>query len=139
MMGFGREEKPVSKRVTKEIIEASLKNQFSPEFLNRLDDLIYFNPLTKADVKEIARLQLELLPLQITDPLLDFIVENGYSDEYGARNIARFIKNNISVKVADAILNKRVPKGDSESLYKPRIVQGEVKIVGTKKYQSSSL
>ena len=139
MMGFGREEKPVSKRVTKEIIEASLKNQFSPEFLNRLDDLIYFNPLTKGDVKEIARLQLELLPLQITDPLLDFIVENGYSDEYGARNIARFIKNNISVKVADAILNKRVPKGDAESLYKPRIVQGEVKIVGTKKYQSSSL
>tara|TARA_R110002051_G_scaffold11808_5_gene42565 strand:+ start:2063 stop:3400 length:1338 start_codon:yes stop_codon:yes gene_type:complete len=138
-MGFGRGEEEVTKEITKEVIEKSLKNKFSPEFLNRLDDLIYFNPLSKEEVKDIARLQLEELPLQITEPLLTFIVDKGYSLEYGARNIARFIKNNISVKVADAILHKLVPKDDPFGLYKPRIIDGEVTIVGTKKYEVSSL
>ena len=138
-MGFGRGEEEVTKEITKEVIEKSLKNKFSPEFLNGLDDLIYFNPLSKEEVKDIARLQLEELPLQITEPLLTFIVDKGYSLEYGARNIARFIKNNISVKVADAILHKLVPKDDPFGLYKPRIIDGEVTIVGTKKYEVSSL
>jgi ATP-dependent Clp protease ATP-binding subunit ClpA len=138
-MGFDRGAEQVTSKVTREVIETSLKKKFSPEFLNRLDDIIYFNPLSKEHVKEIAKLQLEELPIQITDPLLSFIVENGYSDEYGARNIARFIKNNISIKVADAILHKLVPKNDPHGLYKPRIIEGEVKIVGTEKYQASSL
>ena len=138
-MGFGRNEEVVTKEVTKEVIENSLKKKFSPEFLNRLDDLIYFNPLTKEEVKDIARLQLEELPIQVTESLLTYIVDNGYSLEYGARNISRFIKNNISVKVADAILRKLVPKDDPFGLYKPRIIDGEVKIVGTQKYEASSL
>lgn len=138
-MGFNRGDEVISKDITKEIIESSLKKKFSPEFLNRLDDIIYFNPLSKEDVKQIARLQLEELPVIITDPLLNFVVEGGYSDEYGARNIARFIKNNISIKIADAILNKLVPKDDPHGLYKPRIIDGEMKIVGTQKYQTSSL
>jgi ATP-dependent Clp protease ATP-binding subunit ClpA len=69
--------------------------------------------------------------------LLDFIVENGYSNEYGARNIARFIKNNITVKIADAVLGKRVPKVDGD-MYTPRIVKGELTIVNTKKYKEAS-
>ena len=138
-MGFGRVDEVVTKEITREVIEKSLKKKFSPEFLNRLDDTIYFNPLSKEEVKDIARLQLEQLPIQITEPLLTYIVDNGYSLEYGARNIARFIKNNISVKVADAILNKLVPKDDPYGLYKPRIIDGEVKIVATQKYEASSL
>jgi|TARA_A100000172_G_scaffold72743_1_gene53995 ATP-dependent Clp protease ATP-binding subunit ClpA len=138
-MGFGRVDEVVTKEITREVIEKSLKKKFSPEFLNRLDDTIYFNPLSKEEVKDIARLQLEQLPIQVTEPLLTYIVDNGYSLEYGARNIARFIKNNISVKVADAILNKLVPKDDPYGLYKPRIIDGEVKIVATQKYEASSL
>ena len=139
-MGFGRTAAgEPTKAVAREVIETSLKKNFSPEFLNRLDEIIYFNSLRKEDVKEIARLQLEKLPLQITDPLLNFVVEGGYSAEYGARNIARFIKNNVSIKVADAILNKQIPKQGEDALYKPRIIDNEMQIVGTKKYQSSSL
>ena len=96
-----------------------------------------FNSLSKAEVREIAQLQLEDLPIKATDPLIDFIVDNGFSAEYGARNIARFIKNNISDKIADAILNKLVPKKDG-AYYTPRIVKGEVKIINTQKYNVSS-
>jgi len=81
--------------------------------------------------------QLEDLPIKTTKSLIDFVAEKGYSQEYGARNIARFIKNNVSDKIADAILNRLVPKKEEE-YYTPRIIQGEVKIVDTKKFNVSS-
>ena len=96
-----------------------------------------FNSLTKAEVKKIAELQLEELPIKVTDSLVNFIVDNGFSPEYGARNIARFIKNNISDKIADEILNKRIPK-KGNPYYIPRIVKGAVKIIDTQKYNVSS-
>ena len=135
-MGFDRSEE-IEQNVTDSIIRKSVKKHFSPEFLNRIDDIVVFNSLSKAEVREIAQLQLEELPIKATDPLIDFIVDNGFSAEYGARNIARFIKNNISDKIADAILNKLVPKKDG-AYYTPRIVKGEVKIINTQKYNVSS-
>jgi ATP-dependent Clp protease ATP-binding subunit ClpA len=135
-MGFDRSEE-IEQNVTDSIIRKSVKKHFSPEFLNRIDDIVVFNSLSKAEVREIAQLQLEDLPIKATDPLIDFIVDNGFSAEYGARNIARFIKNNISDKIADAILNKLVPKKDG-AYYTPRIVKGEVKIINTQKYNVSS-
>lgn len=119
---------------TEHTLIKSVKNHFSPEFLNRIDDIVVFNSLTKQNIKDIAELQLEELPIEKTKSLVDYVVENAYSKEYGARNIARFIKNNISVKVADAILNKEVPVKDG-TYYTPRIVKGEVKIINTKKYE----
>jgi ATP-dependent Clp protease ATP-binding subunit ClpA len=139
MVGFSNtDSNSTSKKVTNEIIHNSIKRDFSPEFLNRLDDIIFFNRLTKKEVREIASLQLDVIPIKKTDALVDFVVEKGYSEEYGARNIARFIKNNISDKVADAILEKLVPKKEEE-FYTPRIVKGEVKIINTRKYQTSSV
>ena len=135
-MGFDRSEE-IEQNVTDSIIRKSVKKHFSPEFLNRIDDIVVFNSLSKAEVREIAQLQLEDLPIKATDPLIDFIVDNGFSAEYGARNISRFIKNNISDKIADAILNKLVPKKDG-AYYTPRIVKGEVKIINTQKYNVSS-
>ena len=127
-----------TKKVTNEIIKNSIKRNFSPEFLNRLDDIIFFNRLTPKEVREIASLQLDNIPVEQTDALLNYVVDKGYSEEYGARNIARFIKNNISDKVADAILGKLIPK-KTGNLYTPRIVKGTVKIINTKKYQTSSV
>ena len=134
-VGFGarQEQKP---EMTDEVIRASVKRHFSPEFLNRIDDIVVFRSLTSSAVREIARLQLEDLPIKITKPLVDFVAKGGYSEEYGARNIARFIKNNVSDKVADAILNRLVPKKDEE-YYTPRIVNGKVKIVDTKEYDGN--
>ena len=135
-LGFGAPEE-MSKEVTAEVIKTSIKNRFSPEFLNRIDDIIYFNPLTKKDVKKIAALELGKIPIKQTEKLIEYVVDNGYSQEYGARNIARFIKNNVSIKVADAILDKKVPKKEGE-FYTPRMVDGQVRIIDTKKYEVSS-
>jgi len=135
-LGFGALEE-MSKEVTAEVIKTSIKNRFSPEFLNRIDDIIYFNPLTKKDVKKIAALELGKIPIKQTEKLIEYVVDNGYSQEYGARNIARFIKNNVSIKVADAILDKKVPKKEGE-FYTPRMVDGQVRIIDTKKYEVSS-
>ena len=136
-VGFIKE-KEITSEVSSEIIKESVRRHFSPEFLNRLDETVLFTSLSKHEVKEITSLQLDLVPIIKTKPLIDFVVENGYSQEYGARNIQRFIKNNVAIKVADQILNKRVPKEDGD-LYTPKIVRGEVTIVNTKKYKTSSL
>lgn len=134
-VGFGarQEQQP---EMTDEVIRSSVKRHFSPEFLNRIDDIVVFRSLTPKAVREIARIQLEDLPIKITNPLLDYVAKGGYSQEYGARNIARFIKNNVSDKVADAILHRLVPKKDEE-YYTPRIVNGKVKIVDTKEYDAN--
>jgi DNA polymerase III delta prime subunit len=137
-VGFNRKDDEVTQEVSSEVIRGSIKSHFSPEFLNRLDELVLFNTLTRSEVRQITELQLENLPIVPTKALLDYIVDGGYSLEYGARNIERFIKNNVSVPIADAILNKLVPKKDG-AYYKPRITKGEVKIVDVEKFQTSSL
>ena len=135
-MGFDKSQE-ITQDITDNIITNSVKKHFSPEFLNRIDDIVLFNSLNKTEVREIAKIQLALLPIKATNPLIDFVVEHGYSAEYGARNIARFIKNNITDKIADAVLHKLIPKKDGD-YYLSRIVKGEVKIIDTKKYNVSS-
>jgi len=137
-VGFGERKKEVAEDLSEEVIRTSVKRHFSPEFLNRIDEIVLFKALTREDVKEIAKIQLEELPIKATKSLVDFVADKGYSQEYGARNIARFIKNNVSDKIADAILNRLVPKKEEE-YYTPRIVDGEVRIVDTKKYNVSSM
>jgi len=128
----------MSQEVAETVIDEAIKRHFSPEFLNRIDGIVQFKSLTKKDVKEIARMHLEELPIKVTEPLLNYVVDHGYSREYGARNIARFIKNNISDKIADAILNRLIPNKEDE-YYTPRLVKGEVKIIDTKKFSTSSV
>lgn len=128
----------IAPEITDSIVRKSVKKHFSPEFLNRLDEIIVFDSLTKDDAKKITQLQLMDLPIKHTESLINFVVDKGFSSEYGARNIARFIKNNVSDKIADAILNRKVPKKEGE-YYTPRIVKGELKIIDTKKYTESSV
>ena len=135
-MGFENTQADPQK-VIESIVLDSVKDHFSPEFLNRIDDIVLFDTLTKEQVSEIAQLQLEDLPIEATDSLVSYIVDKGYSVEYGARNISRFIKNNVSDKIADAILNKLVPKKDGE-YYTPRIYKDGMKIINTQKYNVSS-
>ncbi len=106
-------------------IEESFKKEFSPEFINRIDDIIYFNQLTVKDAEEIAKLNLKKLPIKITKKLVSHIVDNSYSPEYGARNIKRFIKQNVTLKLADQILS-----GCSSELYKPKFKSGELQVEG---------
>lgn len=98
---------------SKEDIQKAFKDRFAPEFINRLDSVIYFNSLKKEDARKIVRLQLKELPIKVTKKLVDWVTNEAFSEEYGARNIKRFIKNNISIKIADEIL-----KGGKDVKYK---------------------
>jgi ATP-dependent Clp protease ATP-binding subunit ClpA len=102
LVGFGDSDQTYE--ASKRIIDTEFKNYFSPEFINRLDNIIYFNQLTKEDAAGITRLCLKKLPIKTTKRLVDYIVEGSFSLEYGARNIKRFIRSNVTIKLADKIL-----------------------------------
>lgn len=129
-LGFDRTNSVPSKESRRETVMGAVKKHFSPEFLNRIDDIIYFSHLSEKEVKQIAKIQLEKLPVEVGNNLINYVVSGGYSEEYGARNIARFIKKNVSIQVADAILNGLYPK-KFENGYKTRITNGSVKIIDT--------
>jgi ATP-dependent Clp protease ATP-binding subunit ClpA len=131
-LGFGDEEVTFSNM--KEKVVESVKKHFSPEFLNRLDHFITFDALDEKSVKKIISLELKGVPIRKHKCLIDYILEKSFSEEYGARNIKRFIKTEVSVKVADAILNNLVPKKRG-SMYTPKIIDGELHIVDTIHYE----
>jgi ATP-dependent Clp protease ATP-binding subunit ClpA len=93
----------------------ALKKYFSPEFLNRLDEILIFNHLKKEDIKKIINLQLKTTreelekqdkELIISDEVMDYIIKEGYSREYGARHISRSLRKHILEKVAHLSLEK---------------------------------
>jgi DNA polymerase III delta prime subunit len=124
-LGFGNE--TVSVSACSDQILQSVKKKFPAEFLNRLDNYVFFNSLSRDDVAKITKLALNDIPITKTKALVDYIVDNGYSEEYGARNIRRFIKNNVATKIADAILDGQGPVTKS-GLYSGRIQKGELVI-----------
>lgn len=134
-VGFKPEE--ITYEKSKEDVEKSIKQKFSPEFINRIDSFVYFNSLTPENCLQIAKLSLKDIPIKRHVALLRFIVEKGYSQQYGARNIQRFVKNNIGVKVADMILKKRLPKKEGD-MYTPKIIKGELVIVDTVEMKNKS-
>lgn len=97
----------------KEAAMEAVKGHFRPEFINRIDEVVVFNPLTKDNIKGIADIQLQLLKnklekmdieLSITDKAMDKIINIGFDPEYGARPLKRAIKSQIESKIAKLIL-----------------------------------
>jgi len=123
-LGFGEEVKSFAES-SSDIMKA-FKNEFSPEFINRIDRVIMFNQLSVEDAKKIARLQLKKLPIRVTKRLVDFAVSGGYSQEYGARNLQRFIKTEITIKLANKILEENTRYSE----YKPVFTKGELSVEG---------
>lgn len=111
---------------TKRILLKQLKNKFPPEFLNRLDNIIYFNSLTNDNLKEIIKLEINKLKnrvinigfdLEYDDSIIDYILNNIKEEgEYGARPIMRAIQDNIEDKLTDTLL-----EGDYQQGYKFKI------------------
>ena len=122
-LGFSQDKVTVNS--SKNEIRKSVKRKFPAEFMNRIDNYVFFNTLQPEHVRKIATLALNNLPIKKHKALLDFIAENGYSEEYGARNIKRFIKNEVATVIAEALLSRKLPikKGD---LYTPKIVKGKL-------------
>ena len=94
---------------------------FRPEFINRVDDAVVFHPLGKEQIKDIARIQLEILQrrvkearigLQFDEDSLAFLVEVGYDPVYGARPLKRAIQQYVENPLAEAILSGDYVGGD---------------------------
>jgi ATP-dependent Clp protease ATP-binding subunit ClpA len=108
-MGFGQDD--ITYEENRDQITTTIKKTFTAEFLNRIDHFVFFNRLNEPSLRKIAKLEMAHLPVVKSKSLLDFVINNSNHHEYGARNIAKFIKNNIATKVADAILRKQLPLG----------------------------
>ena len=105
-----------------EAVMAELRGGFRPEFLNRLDEIILFKPLTKTDISNIIRLLMEDLNRRLIDRSLfveltqeaeKFIVENGYDPIYGARPLKRYLQKTVETLAAKVILADLVGSGDT--------------------------
>ena len=99
-----------------------LKAHFRPEFLNRLDEIIMFKPLTKTNIRSIIdllvkdvnrRLEEKELQIELTEAAKDFVVEGGYDPMYGARPLKRYLQKNVETLAARLILAGNVGRGDT--------------------------
>ena len=106
-----------NKENSNELVMNELKHTFKPEFINRIDEIIIFNPLAKKVVYNIVdkllnelelRLKDKLIKIDITDKAKDFIVDNAYDESFGARPIKRYIVSNIENLIASKIINDEI-------------------------------
>lgn len=104
------------------VIQDSLKKAFSPEFLNRLDDVIVFKSLDKEDIAKIVSIPLNDVvervkemgyELSIDDSLKEYLVEKGYDEKYGARPLNRAIQKYVEDPIAEKVLEGEINNGDS--------------------------
>lgn len=103
-------------------VEEALKRHFKAEFINRLDEIIVFNELTKSDCYDVAdilineliyRVNAQGYKLFVENSAMDIIVDQSYSKEYGARNIKRAISRHVEDLLSDAIISGEITKGDT--------------------------
>ncbi|HRY27807.1 MAG TPA: ATP-dependent chaperone ClpB [Candidatus Moranbacteria bacterium] len=103
-------------------IQAILKEQFKPEFLNRVDDIIIFHPLGKVVLEKIVELQIGLvqkrlseknIKLKVSSEAKTYLTQKGYDPIYGARPLKRVIQNEILDELAMQIIEKKVAEGDT--------------------------
>lgn len=118
-IGFNEEDKSDSV-IAKEKLDELLRDQFRPEFLNRIDDIIVFNPLKPEQIGDIVDLQLKLvsdrlreqrsLSIKVTDKAKEFLAKKGYDARFGARPLKRVIQNQILDNLAMKIVKGEVPE-----------------------------
>ena len=105
-----------------EMVMKELQNHFRPEFINRIDEVIIFNPLSKEVIFEILdkiifeieeRLKDKNIKIELTDKARDYLVESGYDVNYGARPLKRMVSRSIETLIANKIINNEVKYGDT--------------------------
>jgi len=117
----GEEKAKINAEEVKKKIRNSLKDNFKPEFLNRIDEIIIFDALTKEDISTIADLQIELVKkrlapkgiyIELDKSAKEYLVKNGYSSEYGARELKRLIQKSILDPLAQKIVGGEIKQGE---------------------------
>ena len=110
------------KEGTRDSIDQILKSTFRPEFLNRLDDIVMFTPLSHSNIGKIVdlmldklrgRLESQNLKLEVTDKAKDLVIEGGYDVTFGARPLKRYIESNIETPVARIIVGGNLSEGST--------------------------
>ena len=125
-VGFGTKAKEeAQEQNVLSVVQNALRKAFSPEFLNRVDDMIMFKSLKREDIHRIIDIELEKLLLRIgnlgyhvscTDAAKDFIVDKGYDEKFGARPLKRAIQKYIEDPLAEEIINANLQAGDTIAL-----------------------
>ena len=101
----------------KDKVNQLLHSSFRPEFLNRIDEIVYFNPLDKSTQYKVVEKMLNILvnrlkenyiSVEFTDKVKDYVLDNAYSFEFGARPIKRYVQNNIETIIATEIINGKI-------------------------------
>ncbi|MGI5883398.1 MAG: ATP-dependent chaperone ClpB [Candidatus Spyradocola sp.] len=104
----------------REKVEALLKTQFRPEFLNRIDEIVFYKPLMKSEIDRIVDLQIadlrrrlkeQQLDIELTPAARSYIVDSGYDPVYGARPLKRFIQSKVETLIARKILSEDLHHG----------------------------
>jgi ATP-dependent Clp protease ATP-binding subunit ClpC len=120
-MGFALGEKEASFEDKKRKLLASLKEIFKPEFLNRLDDIIVFSPLTLNEMEEIVDIIMRKIErnvsesnitIKLTNPAKEYLARKGYDSDFGARPLNRLIEKEIEDPIAVKILEGELKEGD---------------------------
>jgi len=124
-LGFvdqSKENQKMEYESTKKEIMQELKREFSPEFINRIDEIIIFKKLSKEVVYDILekivkeiekRLEDKHITLELTNNAKDYIINNSYDEIYGARPIKRFVSRNLETLLAEKLINDEI-KFDSK-------------------------
>ena len=123
-LGFAvDEDKERSYEDMKKVVMDEVKNIFRPEFINRIDDIIVFHPLSDEDIRKITKLMLDEtterirqnmdINLSYSDALIEIISKEGYDQMYGARPLRRAIQTKVEDELAEAILEGKFREGDN--------------------------
>ena len=122
-VGFGTQAKLNAKNeYSQSVIDNALKRTFAPEFLNRVDDVVMFNALDKNDIRKIIGLEIRDVlkrveemgyKVELTEKAMDFLVEKGWDEQYGARPLKRAVQRYVEDTVAESIIGMGLHIGDT--------------------------
>jgi ATP-dependent Clp protease ATP-binding subunit ClpC len=123
-MGFKADDQKQEFRDRRDMVMAEVKRTLSPEFINRLDEIIVFDALAEEQLRQIARIMIQRLntgledqkiQLRVTDEVCDWLVRTTCQDRsYGARPLRRAIQRHIEDELSEALIKGRLEKGDIE-------------------------
>ncbi len=142
-IGFGAHNKTAEDETehAKYIVEKALKKTFAPEFLNRIDDVIMFNSLSREDIHKIIDIELKGLydrvaalnyKLKISKAAKEFIADKGYDVQFGARPLKRAIQKYLEDEMAEVIIRASISEGDTVSIgFDKKNEKIKIRILGT--------
>ena len=134
-VGFGSQREEVIEKEAKNTIKKELEKMFPPEFINRLDEIIYFNSLSQDDLIKIIDVEIKKMTprfeeigykITITKDLKEKIAEKGYDPKFGARPLKRLLQKYIEDTIAELVVLKKVSEGSKITLsFDPKKEEGE--------------